>query len=88
MTKKPSKPLEDHAQTLCPYCGATVWLYQLPIGGHIALDDVPGEHVIDGRNIVYRTTGPVGYRDHSQSCGRIARAPLTGEVRTDEFMWL
>jgi hypothetical protein len=80
-----TRPLSDHHRSVCPQCGANVWVYPLPFGDQIALDNAPGEYLIDGRNKAYRSMLPAGYRAHS--CDRQARAPLATEVTGDEFVW-
>jgi hypothetical protein len=63
-----------------------MWLYETPIGDRIALDDAPGEYVIDGGNKIYRTFSTNGYRAHQDHC-RARRAPLTGVVSAADFLW-
>lgn len=81
-----TRTLSDRARSICPKCGAPVWMYLSPLGGPIALDNAPGDYLIDGRNKAYRPTLPDGYRVHS--CGRLARTPFSGEVTSSEFLWL
>jgi hypothetical protein len=74
-----SAPLSNEARALCRDCGQPTWVYETPIGDRIALDNAPGEYVIDGGNKIYRTFSPDGYRAHHDHC-RATRSPLTGEV--------
>jgi hypothetical protein len=83
---RPGKPLSNEALTVCQRCGQTVWLYKTPTGDPVALDDAPGEMVIDAHDKAYRATRVEGYRVHR--CSEVAvSAPLSGTVSESEFLW-
>jgi hypothetical protein len=82
----PGKPLSDEALTVCQRCGQPVWLYKTPTGDPVSLDNSPGEMIIDELDKAYRSMRPEGYRVHHCSNGT-ARAPVSGTISGDEFLW-
>lgn len=59
----PTEGLSDHALAVCGQCRAAIWDYATPNGKHVALEDAPGDYVIDG-NVAFRSKGACGYRGH------------------------
>jgi len=70
----------------CGECGAPTWLYTLPNGNRVALDNAPGPYVIEGTK-VYESTHGRGYRKHQHRNQRLPKSLLTGEVVDDDFLW-
>ena len=86
MIRHPGAALSDDALSICESCSQPVWLYQTPIGEQVALDDAPGEMLIDGLNKAYRSLRADGYRLHQ--CSEVMqRAPLSAAVTGREFLW-
>jgi hypothetical protein len=73
-------------EALCGHCGAKIWSYSTPSGGHVALEDVPRPYVIVRTKAV--KGGPTdGYRDHRDYCKAFALWRQGGRVSNDEFLW-
>lgn len=87
MTRQPSAQLSDEARSLCEQCGQPIWSYTTLAGDPVAVDNAPGEVIIDGRGHAFWSVRQDGYRPHS--CSEIAwRAPLGAAVTRSEFLWL
>jgi hypothetical protein len=80
-----SRPLSDHALSVCDSCKEPIWVYPTQIGDRVALDDLPGPWVIDGRHTLYKLPYNSGYRTHE--CKQATNAPLLRDVPDDEFLW-
>jgi hypothetical protein len=71
---------------MCDQCRQPVWIYETPTGDPVALDDAPGEMLIDRRNKAYRSLRQDGYRPHR--CSEVTwRAPLSAHVSGRDFLW-
>jgi hypothetical protein len=82
-----SRTLQDHAESRCLHCGATIWLYSTENGNRVALDDAPGPYLIDGTK-AYRSRGSAGFRGHWDHCLHTASYDARIDVLESEFLWV
>jgi hypothetical protein len=82
----PQASLSDHMEALCGHCGAKIWSYPTPNGGHVPLDNAAGPYVIVGTR-AYKSDGMDGYQRHLDHCKPFAEWRLTSQVSDDDFLW-
>jgi hypothetical protein len=80
------QPLPDSAMKICERCGQPFWVFRTPTGHQIALDAGRGPYLTEG-GVARLTDEGIGYRQHSDHCERLARAPLAGVVTEAEYLF-